>query len=637
MILCLFCCFVGDQSQKPYISSDSENPAENPACSQQPLANLCNPGPVVNDHWILQVPARGCNLFYTAISNSTQETITIDNCLAIYNCWLPFSTVSICFYRHFTDDTPVEPNRQLKLVWISAKNGKWSLSQSPQSVLTYGHYAGNISSSVDLYGIVNDESGDNAAVFLMGKDYNLLRVKLLPLGANERRFTKACGRSHEVIKVSTTKHDVMVVCDNGVYWMRIGRWKPVKAIAGELADVTFTRASVNSYAVEYSNISVGLIAVNTDTNLEYCFIGPLSHHPISQCGSIPNVYLAHGMLVSRSDFSDIQFLAVLNEGLLAVINMSSNDSYVTIDTEFCYPQGDCYSVQTENMVYVGNQQQKTMVLYKDTFRLNATWNSSVHNILPIVEKYLDQHDIQLSPSLSTSTNTLISNTMRNSEIKETTTSTGFTTTTTNLTTMSTGMTATSTGLTISTDLINTSIDLTTPTDLNSTFITINSSTSTQTDNATVNYTPPRISSSAGNPNSTMSNDNKSETTTLVFAIIVVVLVLVTFLGLLAVITLLVIRYCKCGQDVSKSNHFKMDHREVTLSQESIQTKAPLQTAERNEGEVVMISPETRMYSQRCTSTMTATDSTVVSTTSNTTTKIVKSSSTTVTERKILVE
>ena len=440
--------------------------------------------------------------------------------------------------------------------------------------------------------------------------------------------------------------------------MNIGRWKPVKVTPRELTDETFTRASVNSYTAECSNISVGLIAVNTaEGNLEYCFIGPPSQDAVNHCGMIPNVYLTRGILVTRNNFSNIQFLAILNEGFLVVINMSSNDSYITIDRDFCYSQHVCnLMIQTENMIYVGNQ-QKTMVLYKDTLRINATWNAGVRETLPVVENYVrqhSQHNIKMSPSLSTSTNTPIS-TMSN--IKQTT-STRLTTTftsltvSTNLVTLSTDLASshwintstnlidTSTSLTASTGLINTPIDLTTSTSLISTFTVSSSSTSTQTGSPIMSSTLPKITSSPGIHYSTnyAHTDKKPETVTLLFAVIIVTLVLVIFLILFVVMTLLVIRYCKCGHDVVvNSNHLKMDHREVKLSQEAMQTKEPLQTAEGNKGEVVMISPETGMYSQTCTGTTTTTDSTIVSTTSNTTTKVVKTSGTTITEHKILID
>ena len=632
--LCLFLTFiVGDQRQKSYVLSGLENPVENPGCSQQPLADLCNLGLVVNDYWILHTS--GCNLVYTAIRNGTQETITFDSCMTIYDCWFPFTTVSVCLYRH---DILAEPNRQLRLAWISEEKGKWGLSQSPQSVLTYGHYAGNLSSSVDLYGIVNDESSDEAAVFLIGKEYYLLRIKLLSLGTNELRPTRVCERDHEVIIVSATKYDVLIVCDNEMYWMKIGRWKPVKATPRELANVTFTRASVNSYTEEFSNTSVGLIAVNTAGNLEYCFTGPSSQYPVDQCGVIPNVYLTRGMLVTRNNFFDIQFLAILNEGLLAVINMSSNDSYIAINTDFCYSHNCNLMVQTDSMVYIGNQQE-TLVLYKDTLRINATWNVGVRETLTVVENYLRQRNVKMSPSLSTS-NTPISN------IQQTTASTGLTTAFTSLTmftsltTMSTDLINASTDLiNTSTDLINTStsliastglisipIDLTTSTSSISTFTINSSSTFTQTGSSIVSTTLPRISSSVGNHYSTNNThtDQKSETVTLVFAVVIVVALVVVIFLVLLVIILLAIRCCKCGDGVvSKSNQLEMDHREVKLSQESKQTKEPLQTAERNEGEVVMIPPDTGMYSQTYASMTTTTDSTVVSTASSNTTIKVK--------------
>ena len=362
-------------------------------------------------------------------------------------------TASVCLYHHLTIDIHVELNQQLKLIWISVQDGQWVPSRSPISVFTYIDFTGAISSSVGFHVIKDAESYTEtaAAEFLIGKGRKLYRVVLLPpdLGVSERRRPiRVCQKQHNLIQVVATKHGVLALCDNHVYWMNTVTWKPVKITPQEVA---LNETPVTSYMSESSNVSVGLIAVNIAGNFEYCFINPLMQPLLSKCGMIPNVLITNGILVTRSGISDAHFLALLNGTILAVICISSNKS-LTINTDFCYPSDNCYLLQTESRIYMGNQ-WKTMVLDREDFGINATYqNAGMKEVMLMIEKTLHQHDVMLSSSLSSSTS--IASHFTLSVIVQTATSTDWTITSTDLIDPSSSLTITPTGL------INASTDLT---------------------------------------------------------------------------------------------------------------------------------------------------------------------------------
>lgn len=613
-------------------------------CAQQPFAGLCNPGPITSHHWILDKPTSGCNLVYSAIRDNNEQTVSIKDCQAIYNCWFVSETASVCLY-HLTIDIHVELNKQLKLIWISVQDGQWIPSRLPISVFTYIDFTGTISSSVGFYATMDAESYTEtaAAVFLIGKRHKLYRVVLLSptQGVSERRRPiRVCQKQHNLLQVVATKHGVLALCDNHVYWINAVTWKPVKITSQEVA---LTDTLVTSYMSESSNVSVVLIAVNIAGNFEYCFISPLMQPLLSHCGMIPNVLLTNGILVTRSDISDAHFLALLNGIILTLI--SSNES-LTINTDFCYPSDNCHLLQTENRIYMGNQ-WKTMVLDREDFEINAIFpNAGLKEVMLIEEKALHQHDVMLSSSLSsgspiattfsviitdlidasssltivptslisTSTDlTIMPTGLINSSTSLTSTHTGLinastnvistpsdlTNTSTDSTSTSINLIDTSTNLTIiPTGLVNTSTDLI-DTEL-TTAITSLTTTSTQTStnsnvitgSTTISSGPPSFSPSIDNTNSTDIN-TKSETGTS-GVVLYVILHLVFLLTVIIIVAIVIITYCKCNR-----NPQQLTTKEVTLS---IQSNEALQI-EQESIEGVMVTtqrPDITMYSKTCT-------------------------------------
>lgn len=586
---------------------------------------------------------------YTAIrhSNSEVETISINKCRAIYDCWLVFGNASVCLYHHLVSDIPTEPNKLLYLAVMSVREGKWRQLQSPQTVFTYRHYTGTISSSVDLYGTINAESDSEAAVFLIGKERNLYRVKLLFLGTGGHRYTTVCGQHHKVIKVSATKHDVLVVCDNHVYWVSTGNWNPVLVTPQEFTGVTFTETSVNSYISGNSSISVGLIAVNSAGNFKYCFIGPPSQHPLNHCGMIPNVFLTYGILVTRSDISDTRFLALFNGSILAVINMSSNESYVTISTDFCYLLDDCYLLQTEDMVYAGNQ-WKTMVLYRETLSINATWNAGMFEVLPVIENALDRH-AELPSSSPTSTNASATVMVNESSVvtqTNTTTSTAqkSITTSTIVTTATTGTisvigthvntstaapksvttsiqfgTTTTSMISVHAPSTSMNIDVTTDTTTVTTGSVLSKTSAVESPSATDNAISTNIIDTA-------ETNTKSELALII--IIIIILLLVIFILLLIMIAFLIARKARKYRSI-KLKAFGTGHRERIERKHHDKEPSGMQSENdsgKPGGEVVMTSTDTGMYELSSTTTIT---------TRTTVTQTTETTGTTNTNKKIL--
>jgi len=349
------------------------------------------------------------------------------------------------------------------------RQGIWTLIYS-ESVFTYTDHAGVISSSVALYEMVDDESDSKVAVFLIGKKHYVYRVELTLIYFSDpgiRRPVKVCDPHHRVIHVSNTKHAVLVVCDNKVYWMKIGEWSPVDITPQELMQLTFNETSVKVFLSEYVNISFGLISINVGGNFKYCFVGPLtntSQHPLSHCGTVLNASLTHGLLVTRNN---IQFLALLNGSTLTVI---SNDSNVIINKDFCYPQDNCYLLQTENVIYFGNQ-KKCRVLDRETFRTIMIYNVSVYDVLPY--RYIVSPS-STSTNVPTSISTITMMNVNTSAIKPTPTTSIDVTHTPTVTSTSVTTTASSSIITTRTITNDRSIPTKTTTPLNPSSTTNNS-------------------------------------------------------------------------------------------------------------------------------------------------------------------
>ena len=588
---------LGDQNHKPFIDHGHQSSF----CLRQPFGELCNEGSVINSEWILRVSSSSstCNVIYTAISNSRtpeEQTISIDNCQTIYDCWLVFENESVCLYHHMSPGIPSEPNEQLYLVSMTVQEGNWVLLPYPESVFTHGQYAGTISSSVGLYGTFDVESDSKAAVFLIGKGQNVHRVKLLfPPAPVERRFTKVCDWYHRMISVSTTNHDVLIICDNKMYWIEIGRWwKPVEVTPPELTEVTFTGTSVNCYISESSGTSVGLITLNNAGNTEYCFVNPSSQHTISHCGVISNVSLSLGLLV-RINISDTRFLAFF-DGDVGVISISSNGSYETIGVDFCNAQNNCLLIPTGNRIYIGNE-QKTVVLDRETLGVITTHNDSVSEVLLMMESVARQP----SPT-NALTSTAVSN---NSATIHTTTST--------VSTVSTSSTSALVSVNASTSMTGdiSSGDATTPkiimhTSVKSVNVNITADPTTGTiskpSKTSMIESPPAVDDAIYNNTANHSDiDAKSEFGILhIFIGISLVLGLFIFILLLVIITIVLI--ARCYQ--KKLRFFKTDHREkiemrchIGQGQKLSQTDVARSVSDsgRPGGEVVMSPTDIDMY------------------------------------------
>ena len=543
-----------------------------------------------------------CNVTYTAISDSpileAQQTISIDNCRTIYVCWFVFENESVCLYHQMTSGIPAKPNEQLYLAVMTVEEGNWVLLPYPNSVFTPGQYPGTISSSVGLYGIIDDESDSKAAEFLIGKGRYVHRVKLLFLSSPaERRFTKVCDTDHRVIHVSATKHDVLVVCDNKVYWIRIGKWwKPAEVTPPELTEVTFTGASVNCFISESSDTSIGLIAQNMGGNTEYCFIGRQSQHTMSHCGVISNASLSHGIF-NTSD--DTQFLTLL-DGDVGVISMSSNDSYETIGIDFCYTQDNCLLVLTKSNIYIGNE-QKTTILDRKTFGVFTTRNVSVYEMLLMIERQLVE-----SPS-PTSTIPLTSITVRNSSaiIQTTTTSPVSISSTSTLksitaSTSTTGDISSGSGSGITTaskiNVPHTSTSAVTSINVN---VTTNSTTGTRSEPSRTNIveTPSVVDDATANNTANNSEiDTKSE-----FSALNIIIGIPAVLGLFILILLAVIIIA-----MLVARHYKMKslgfvHREKIEKKHQGQELSQMDAVQSQSdsgkpgGEVVMTPTDIEMY------------------------------------------
>lgn len=563
--------------------------SDNSSCTDQHFAELCsNCGVVISDRWILRVPSSGCNLVYAVPLSTTsedQQTISINDCLVVYECWFvpEFENASVCLYHRLPNSIPAEPNEQLYLALLVVQKERWIL-QSHQSVFTYRRYTGTTSYSVDLYGTRNIESDSRAAVFLIGKDRIVYRVKLLFLEPAERRFTTVCEQHHKVVHISSTDHDVLVVCDNGVYWIKIGEWKSVEITPQELNNMRFIGPSVSSFMSESSNISVGLIAVGIAGNFEYCFIGLQSRHPLERCGIIPNVSLTHGMLVTRNNIFDTQFLALLNESTLVMIHISSSNPYITINVDFCNPLRSCYLLQTNTKLYVGNQ-WRTMVLDRETVTVITIQNASVHEV---VEDAL-RHPEELPSSSTNPPINTIAPTATMVDKNPVITSSSITTTSI-ISSSSTPaveyVTASTSETTPSTDVTATpvSVDVTTPTA---------TSTSLKTSITTTTETTPSNDDAVSNKTA-IGIDAKSKFIIVIMAVIVVVLVV-----MILIVIMVLVRKCR----YSYNKLFKLNYQEQ-IKRNLQDKKLPCKTAQSesncsnpgSEGEVVMSSIDTAMYS-----------------------------------------
>ena len=561
-------------------------------CSQQQFSKLCNHRPVVNTQWILRKPLSDCNITYIPIYNNNfkVQTIPINKCQAIYDCWLVFENSSVCVYQRLTKTIPSEPNKLLYLALMNMEGEKWVHIQAPQTVFTFRRYYGTISSSVDLFGTLNIETYSNVVVFLIGKEQYLYRVELSFIGdAGERRTTSVCEQHHRVIKISANKYNVLVVCDSQIYWIKTETWQPIKVTPQHFIEVVFNETSVNSYiSDESSNVSVGLVGINNVGNFEYCFIGPSSQDPLSHyCGIITSALLTDGILVTRGSISDTRFLALFNGSILAVISMSSNDSYVTIDTDFCYSQDCNLMVQTENMIYVGNQ-QKTMVLDRDTFTIIAIWNASMYEVLPIVEKTLQHDNLPSSSSListiAPTTTAMLSegsiNIQNNASVPATS---KF---------ISPSVTMKSTIRAHSFLVTSSTAPLTTSIGVNTSVIDIYTTSTSISANNTIDATNATPVSEISETKLPPNTANSTETIT-VLAIIIGIII---FLGLVAFILVMGVFVSRKYYNV-KQKHLKTDHHEqIKMSCQS--EEAGIQSESDNSkpgGEVVMTSTDTRMY------------------------------------------
>ena len=586
--------------------------------------------------WMLHV-VDGCTVTYTNIHNTSleaQQTISINNCGAIYACWFAFENESVCFYYKFSNDIPAEPSELLYLVSMSVQEGMWVL-YSPESVFTDRQYPGTISSSVDLYGMIDDESDSKGAVFLIGKGQNVHRVELLFLPVPvEQRLVRVCEQHHRVIQVVTTMHDMIIVCDNNMYWIIIDHWVPVKVTPQELTEVTLTGTSVNAYISVSSGTSIGLVAVNNANNTNYCFIGQPSQQPLSRCGVISNVSLSHGLLITRNNILDTQLLALFDEDIIGVINMSSSNSYETIDTDFCY-QNNCLLVQTENMIYIDNE-QKTMVLDRETFRVIATHNAGVYEVLPMMESAARQHTDLPSPS-PTSTNTLTLTMVGNvtSLTIQTTTSTSVTAKTINIfstfalksITVSTTMASTSTDVT-STSIID--MDTFSTSDMKSinTDVTADAATTTTSEPSETNAveSPSGVNNTINNvtdPDTRSGSGTESPSGMLV--IFITVISVLTLLILLLVMGLLAGKYYNVKRSRVCSSKRGLQEIPQTEAQQSESEAGKT----RSKSEMVMPLHETEIYLPLFTNTS--------SKTTKITTMLETTHSVNTEERKILVK
>ena len=513
---------------------------------QQPFSN---DGPVINNQWMLRVwPPGICNVTYTAISNNRtpEQTISIDNCRTIHACWLVFESEAVCLYDHMTSGIPLEPNEQLYLALMMVQEGNWTLLPYPISVFTPGQYVGT-ATSVGLYETIDDEYESKAAVFLIGKGIFFYRVKLFFQPAPvERRFTKVCDQDHRVICISVSENNVLAVCDNKVQWMMVGQWKRIDVTPPELTGVTFTETSVDCYI---SNNSTGLITRNTAGNTEYCFIGQPSQDTLSQCGVIPNASLSHGLFIN-----DTHFLALLDGDIdVGVVSTLTNDSYKIIGVDFCH-QDDCWLVLTKNRIYIGNE-QKTMVLDRETLGVISVRNVSVYEMLPMTER-------QLVPS-PTSTAALTSTTTSNSSaITQTTTSpvnissTSAPKSTITSTSMTGDISPGITGLT-NTSTINMHTSISAVKSINVT-ITNDPTTATIFEPSKTSMVESPTAVDHANSNSTANNSTKSE-----FGALSIIIGVSTVLSLLILILLLIIAIIMCATKCCKTKlrHLEVDHQE----------------------------------------------------------------------------
>ena len=573
-------------------------------------------------------PSGTCDVTYTPISNShapeAEQTISFDNCRTIYTCWFAFESESVCLYDHMTSGFPSEPNERLYLALMTVQEGNWILLPHPISVFTPGQYAGTISSSVALYEMIDDESESKAAVLLIGKGRHVHRIQMLfQPSPVERRLTEVCDRDNRVIHISVTKHDVLVVCDNKVHWMIIGKWKPVDVTPPELTGVTFTGTSVNCYI---SNNSTGLIAHNTAGNTEYCFVGQPSQDMLSQCGVVPNASLNHGLFIN-----DTHFLALF-DGDVGVVFMLTNDSYETIDVDFCHPQDNCLLVLTKNMVYIGNE-QKTMVLDRETLEVITVRNVSVYEMLPMIERQVVPSPTSTTASTSTTAN-------NSSTITQTTTFPINTSSTSALKSITTSTSKTD-DVSSSLTRLTTTINMPTSTSaMKSTNVSITTNPATTETRLKPSKTrmaespPPVDDTSSNNTANNPENDTKSEfgALSIIIGISIVLGLFILILLLVIVITLLVAkcRNMKLSRLVKMNHQEKIeDHRQKPLmkphmnqGQKLSETDTARSQSDNGKpgGEVVMTPTDIEMYKLESTDTSTTVTSTVTQTTGNNMTK-----------------
>ena len=605
-------------------TGNGSNLCQDPSCLLQPFAGLCHRDPSLDACWMLNV-VNGCTVIYTNICGASSETqqISINSCQVIYQCWFPFKNKSVCFYLHSGVST--QPIELLYLASMNVEEARWVLLPSRESVFTPGRYTGAISLSVGLFGTVNIESDSDAAVFLIGKGNGVHRIELLFMPVPvDRRFTPVCEEGHKVIHVLATWHDVLVICDNKAYWINIGKWsKPIEIALPEPSIWTFTGATTNPYVLETSGGSVGLIAQSAADGTVYCFtVSPPSQYPL-QCGVILNVTLTHGMLITRGDISNTQFLALFDGYVIGVMNMSSNHWYETVTTDFCHPQDDCLFIQGD-VVYIGSG-QRTMILDKDTFEIITTQDVDLCEVLSM-NSLTYSHKEVLSPS-PISSNSLTSTVVGSSFAIIQTTTISFTATSTGTASLYSIFTqATTFNINLPTSTTS-DVDATVdPTTVDS--AGVDSTTADLTISGPYNTESPSVNNTIPTNTAKSSEiDTKSK-----FYTISIIIALGTLAGLLGfVVILLAAKRYYCTRKLETDYREKVIHRvtedeiicEVTEDGDTGLESAiqPASDSDELGGEVVMPPTETGMYEPTSTTTTITEKTTTQTATMNTSQKV----------------
>ena len=321
-----------------------------------------------------------CNVTYTAVGSDEQQTVALDSCYTIYECWLVHSNKSVCLYLESLDMLIDKPT--LTLVALIVKEQKWEVTTRTRVFLQRVNTT--LPFSTALY---ETTMGDTEiAEFLIGNQAVLSRVILYfdHTHSNHWKLRHVCKPHHRIVAL-TVKENLIVACDNEVVYVKLEQpQQRFNITPDELNGEMLKSGSAVKYGKQFGAIVIKNYTTPNRMNsndIKYCFLCPLGE--CSQiCSVIPNTLFIDGVIVEEGNSKE-WFFIILNQSL-AILNPSKVTPNI-LAANVCHSD-DCYLHHSEHFLYI-YEPNRTAVLDLTTYKIIVVQNTSVCNLLQHVAQY----------------------------------------------------------------------------------------------------------------------------------------------------------------------------------------------------------------------------------------------------------